>query len=260
MASTLVEMFRSELPCSEDVAVILADLARRKLPRLVGSAEDSDEDLVLRLRDPRVFGEFVESVEGEARVSAPARNALVEHVFDLLPLPRTEGEVIAVETRAPRRLLSFAAALAATGELTVLHIMHLVYAVFLDRFLVLEVPRTVRSSVLRAVVAEGGSGEPLRILYAGLHLSAVPEPEAAAELRRILTGTAVPDPVRRSLASLAAAEDGGQTQLTRWAQREGLIPEDLEEGQAPSILANIPRLPARLRSAGRRFLERAGRD
>lgn len=260
MASTLVETFRSELPCSETAAILLANLARTIVPRLMGSPEDTDEDMVLRLRDPRVFGDFVESIEGDSRVPASVRNALIEHAFDLLPLPRTEGEVIAVETRAPRHLLSLAAVLAAMGGLSVLHVMHLVYAVFLDRSLVLEVPRRVRSSVLRAIVVEGGSGEGLRVLYAGLHLSTVPESEAATELRRILAGSAIPVALRRSLALLATAEDGGQARLTQMAQREGLLPEVLDDPQGPSILASIPRMPEGLRSAGRRFLEQADPD
>src|SRR5512137_6027 len=167
--SALVDTFRSELPCNVAVATVLANLARELVPRIAGSSEDSEEDMVLRLRDPRVFGAFVESVRDDRRLPASAQGLLIEHVFDLLPLPRTEGEVIAVETRAPRHLLSLAATLAATGDLSVLHVMHLVYAVFLDRSLVSEVPRQVRSAVLQAIVAEGGGGEGLRVLYASLH-------------------------------------------------------------------------------------------
>jgi hypothetical protein len=257
VASPLVESFQSELPCREPIAALLAGLARANVPRLVGSIEDSDEDLVLRLRDPRVFGEFVESVEDDVRVPASTRSALIEHVFDLLPLPRTEGEVIAVETRAPRHLLSFAAALVAADELSVLHVMHLVYAVFLDRSLLLQVPQDVRSSVLRAILVGRAIGEPLKVLYAAIHLSSVRASEAAEELGRILAESSVPMSERRSLATLAAAEDGGQVQLTQMAQREGLIPENLDDPQGPSILASIPRLPEALRSASLRFLERS---
>lgn len=256
VASALVDALRSELPCSEAVARVLADLARERVPRLTGSVEDSDEDVVLRLRDPRLFGEFVESMEDDARVTPATRALLLEHVFDLLPLPRTEGEVIAVETRAPRHLLSLAAGLARSGGLSVLHVMHLVYAVFLDRSLVSSVPRPTRSDVLRAIVSEGGSGEGLRVLYAALHLASVPEPEAAGELRRILGEPAIPVPLRRSLALLAADEDGGRNALAGLARREGLIPETAEDPEGPSVLASIPRLPERLRTAGRRFLER----
>ena len=254
MTSALVDAFRSELPCSEAEARTLAELARGRVPHLAGSPEDTEEDVVLRLRDPRLFGEFVESVGSDARVTTATRVLLLEHVFDLLPLPRTEGEVIAVETRAPRHLLSFAAALVPAGGLSVLHVMHLVYAIFLDRSLVSAVPRPTRSAVLHAVVAEGGSGESVRVLYAVLHLASVAGSEAAGELRRILGDSAIPITLRRSLASLAADEDGGYQTLMRMAQREGLIPA-AEDPPGPSALASIPRLPERLRPAGRRFLE-----
>ncbi len=257
MASALVDAFRSELPCSDAEARTLAELARGRVPHLAGSPEDTEEDVVLRLRDPRLFGEFVESVGGDARVTTATRVLLLEHVFDLLPLPRTEGEVIAVETRAPRHLLSFAAALVPAGGLSVLHVMHLVYAVFLDRSLVSAVPRPIRSAVLHAIVTEGGSGEGVRVLYAALHLASVAGSEAAGELQRILGDPVVPIAVRRSLAALAAAEDGGQGPLMRMAQREGLIPEAIEDAPGPSALASIPRLPEGLRPAGRRFLEQA---
>jgi len=258
VTSALAEAFRSEIPCSHAVAIVLASLARERVGTLGGTAEDSDEDLVLRLRDPRSFGAFAESVSNDLRVELAVREALVEHVFDLLPLPRTEGEVISVESRAPRHLVAFAASLAEAGELTVLHIMHLVYAVFLDRSLVTEVPRKTRSAVLRAVVSGRGSDEALRVLYACLSLSAVPVPEAASELRRILKTTSVPLGLRRNLARIASDKDGGQSGLTRMAQQQGLIPGDLRDPEAPEILANIPRLPAQLSAPSVRFLRRVG--
>ncbi len=257
MTSPLVEAFRSELPCTENVAASLASLARDRLPRLAGTWEDTEEDLVLRLRDPRTFGDFVESLEGDRRVPESTHALLLDHVFDLLPLPRAEGDVIAVETRAPRHLLSFAASLAGAGGLSVLHVMHVVYAVFLDRSLVTRVPRKTRAAVLRAIVREGGSGESLRVLYACLHLATVPESESASEFTRILEDREVSVGLRRSLASLAAAEDGAHASLTRIAQREGLLPEAIDDAQAQSVLASIPRLPQRLHPIGLRFLEGA---
>ncbi len=257
MASALVDSFRSELPCSEAEARILTELARDWMPRLAGSPEDTEEDVVLRLRDPRLFGAFVESVGADARVPAATRVRLLEHVFDLLPLPRSEGEVIAVETRAPRHLLSFAAALVPAEGLSVLHVMHLVYAIFLDRSLVSAVPRSTRSAVLHAVVAEGGGGEGVRVLYAAFHLASVAEPEAEREFGTILGDPAISIALRRSLAALAADDHGGQEPLMRMAQREGLIPDVFEDPPGPSVLATIPRLPERLRAAGRSFLEQA---
>ncbi len=257
MADPLADAFRTEIPCDAAVAASLAARARESLPRLTGSPEDTDADLIIRLRDPRVFGAFVEPLLDDPDLRGPVRQALVEHVFDLLPLPRTEGEVIEVESRAPPHLLALAAVLAQADGLTVLHVMHLVYAVFLDRSLVRRVPRGVRSALLRAILGRSEAEEGLRAFYAALHLSTVSEAEARSMLQRILDDPAVPATLRRRIASLAVADDGGRSELTRLAQKEGLLPAEHEDPQSPEILANIPRLPAQLAPAGRRYLTRA---
>ena len=257
MADLLADAFRAEIPCDGPTASLLAARARERLPRLAKSPEDTDEDLVLRLRDPRLFGAFVEGLLGEPEVSGEVRRALVEHVFDLLPLPRTEGEVFEVEARAPPHLLALATVLAETDGLTVLHAMHLVYAVFLDRSLVRSVGRTERSQVLQAILARSEAEEGLRLFYAALHLSAVPEREAASEIERVLRSNAIPAPLRRRVASLAVAEDGGRAELARLAQKEGLLPSDIEDLQSPEILANVPRLPSGLAKPARTYLARA---
>lgn len=256
MADALAEAFRSEIPCAPSVAIRLAALAREHLAGLGGGSEDSDQDVVLRLRDPRTFGLFAEAVLEDRRIGADVRDAVVEHVFDLLPLPRSEGEVIDVGARAPPRLLLLAHRLAESEGLTVLHVMHLVYAVFLDRSLPLNVPRPIRSELYHAVLAQRDASEELRALYACLHLATLSDSEAVAQFRRTLRSRAYPPTLRRSLAGVAAAEDGGRSAITVLAQREGLVTSDLSDPQAPSMLANIPRLPENLAAVGRRYLER----
>ena len=257
MASLLATTFHDDLGCDESTAAVLADLARERVPWLGGSTEDSEEDLVLRLQDPRVFGAFAESIMRSRRLPLPVRVALAEHAFDLLPLPRTEGAVIAVDTRAPRRLLVLAAFLLLSDRLSVLHVMHLVYAVFLDRSLVTEVPPRQRSAVLRGIAREAGSGERLRALYVCLHVAALPEVEAAAEFASLLRTASVPLSLRRTLAAVAGSEDGGHAALAQLAQGEGLLPDDVEEAQSLAIVANIPRLPETLAPLSLRFLERS---
>jgi hypothetical protein len=260
VADALAEAFRSEIPCDASTASLLASLAREHLVRLGGGPEDTDADVTVRLRDPRFFGRFAEAVLGDPRAGSGARDAVLEHVFDLLPLPRSEGDLIDVPSRAPPRLLILAQRLGESEGFTVLHVMHLVYAVFLDRFLITSVPRTSRSAVYRAVLDLGDASEDLRVLYAGLHLAAVPESEAVAELRATLRSRTLRPSFRRSLANVAASEDGGQSGLTRAAQREGLLPNDLGEPEGPAVLANIPRLPPKLATLGRKYLERTSTD
>ena len=259
MSGTLEGAFRADVGLDAEDAVSLAREARMHLSVITGSREDTDEDLVTRLRDPRIFGAFVEPFLRERRLSRPARIGLAEHVFDLLPLPQGEGDVILVEARAPPRLLGIAVFLAREDAFSVLHLMHLVYSVFLDRSLVTGVDRRTRSAALRAVLVQPEANAGLRTLYAALHLAAIPEAEAHSELRRILRARDVPEPVKDAIASLVGSEDGGVSGLLRLAQAEGLLPPEAGRGEDLPVVANIPRMPARLAPVGRRLRARHGR-
>ncbi len=252
----LADALRSEIPCDASSAALLSTLVREQVRHLGGSLEDSDADLVVRLRDPRTYGDFVERAVDDPRVPPGLCEALLEHVFDLLPLPRTEADVIDVEGRAPPHLLALAVQLAGFSGLSVLHIMHLVYAVFLDRSLFLSVPRPVRSELYHAVVRHSDAALDLRVLYAGLHLATVPEAEAASELRRSLRSRGGSENLRRALATLVSGADGGRATLAAAARREGLMSGGASDDQEPVFVANIPRMPARLAAVGRKYLQR----
>ncbi len=256
MPDVLAESFRIDLRCDAPAAAHLANLARERLPRIAGASEDSDEDLILRLRDPRLFGTFAASVVGDADLSPAVQEAMADRVFDLLPLPRGEGEVILVEGRAPRGLLAVAAFVADAGNLTVLHLMHLVFAVFLDRKIVREAAPEVRTVVLAQVLAQAEANPTLRVLYAAMHLAAVSEAEAHRAFHEILRMRGVDDAMKRSLARAAATEDGGLALFLTVARDEGLVPADWTDGSAPEVIANIPRLPERLRAPANRWLSR----
>ena len=254
VADFLAESLRADLRCNASTGAAIAALARTRLPRITGSTEDSDEDLVQRLRDPRTFGEFAAGLIEEGEIAIDVREILSDRAFDLLPLPRGEGDLIVVEGRAPRRLLTIARCVVEAGRLTVLHAMHLVFAVFLDRRIVQDAKRTDRSLVLAAVLDLSEAGAPLRALYAALHLAGVPEPEAHAELRRLLRSNA--DAAAKTvLARAATADDGGVAILLRIAREEGLVSADWMDPTAPEVIANIPRLPPRLRALGQRWLK-----
>lgn len=256
VADALAEAFRSEIPCDASTAALLATLAREHIAALGGGPDDSDADVTVRLRDPVVFGRFAETVVDDRRVDPGVLDAILEHVFDLLPLPRSEGELIEVDSRAPPRLLALAVRLAETEGLTVLHVMHLVYAVFLDRSLVMNVTRITRTALCRFVLGVADASENLRVLYTCLHLAAVPEAEATSELKVVLRSRTLQPSLRHSLASVAASADGGQSALATVAQREGLLPSDLKDAQGPTVVANIPRLPPRVAALSRKYLER----
>ncbi len=253
----LAASFRAELGCDGEEAALLANAARVVVARELILHEDTDEDLVVRLRDPRVFGIFAESLVGDRRLRTTTRVALSEHVFDLLPLPLREGDVILVERRAPPGLLALAVVLVEAGAFTALHFLHLVYAVFLDRTLITNVDRATRSDLLQHILGEGEFGEPLRTFYACLHLATVSEPEAHREFRRLLKSRSIADSFKTPLARVTVAKDGGATELVRIAREEGLFPMDVDDVRSPAVLANIPRLPESLRPLGRRWLNRS---
>ena len=245
----LEEMFRTELRCPEAEARRLAAHAREFVARHVDAADDADEDLAFRLRDPRVFGAFADRRLHDSSVAHATRVALAEHAFDLLALPRTETDAFAVEARAPRRLLAIAAFLIEADAFTVLQALHVVYSVFLDRGLLTSVDRRVRSAVLTHFVQESGASAGLRSFYAGLHLAAVPEREAREEFEALLGSADTPASVKQDLVAMAVADDGGTSRLRDLAQQEGLLSPDLDEIDAPAILANVPRLPGSLAEA-----------
>ena len=254
MVDPLRQVFAEDLRRPED-ADILAARARGLLPTLTGSQDDSPEDMAVRLRDPRIFGTFVGLLLPEEGIGPSAKIALAEHAFDLLPLPGSEGDVILVGSRAPPRLLALAGFLSDEGRLTVLHVMHVLFAVFLDPSLVTNVDRRTRTRLLESVVAQSETSEPVRLLYAGLHVASVPEAEAHATLERLLRGGA-PDSLKRVLAGVVAAADGGAAQLVAIAREEGLLASGAGRPLSSSELASVPRMPARLAALGRRWLAR----
>lgn len=250
----LVAALRADLRLDAEAATALAAHARRVLPDLTQSADDTAEDLVVRVRDPRLFGELASHLLDDATLPSATLRTVVEHVFDLLPLPRGEHDAFAVGARAPGRLLTLARCLVDADAFTVLHFLHLVYGVFLDRSLVTKAPREDRSRVLAHVAVQEEFALPLRTLYAVLHLASVKEPEAHADLRRILRSETVSTALRNRLARLASADDGGLEELRAIAEDEGLLAAGSVDPADPVVLANVPRLPERLRAPARRWL------
>jgi len=235
--------FVDDLKCSDAEGARLAHLAREHRNSYGGTYEDGDEDLVVRLRDPRAFGTFAGDFLGDGALAAETRKALAERAFDLLAIPRHEDEPFSVETRGPQNLIALARHLIAASAFTPLHLLHIVYAVFLDRSLVAAVDREARSAVLAHVAASASSDDRVSALYVSLHLSALEEPEATAELRSLFESRIARWPFKRLVASVVAPDVRGVAAWVQLAQGEGLLPTDLDP-QDPSIHANLPRMHA----------------
>jgi len=234
-------MFTEEFGCAAADGQRLAVLAREQRASFGGTSEDGEEDLVVRLREPRAFGAFAGECIEEGSLAERTRVTMAGRVFDLLSLPRSEDEAFSVAMRAPPNLLVFARHLARADEFTPLHFLHLVYAIFLDRGLVAAVDADVRSGVLEDVAAAALPDDRVSALYVSLHLSAVEEPEAMEELRTLLESGAVRWPFKRLVAGVVAPDVRGVAAWVQLAQDEGLLPTGLDP-QDPSIHANLPRM------------------
>jgi hypothetical protein len=237
----LAAMFTEEFGCAAADGERLAVLARERRASFGGTSEDGEEDLMVRLREPRAFGAFAGEFIEDGSLAERTRVAMAGRVFDLLSLPRSEDEAFSVDMRAPPNLLVFARHLARADEFTPLHLLHLVYAVFLDRGLVAAVDVEVRSAVLEDVAAAASPDDRVSALYVSLHLSAVEEPEAMEELRTLLESGAVRWPFKRLVAGVVAPDVRGVAAWVQLAQDEGLLPSGLDP-QDPSIHANLPRM------------------
>jgi len=235
--------FVDDLKCSNAEGARLAHLAREHRTSFGGTSEDGDEDLVVRLRDPRAFGTFAGDRLADDWLAAETRMALAERAFDLLAIPRHEDEPFSVETRGPHNLIALARHLIAASAFTPLHLLHIVYAVFLDRSLVAAVDRETRSAVLAYVAASASSDDRVSALYVSLHLSALEEPEATVELRSMFESAVPRWLFKRLVASVVAPDIRGVAAWVQLAQGEGLLPTDLDPLD-PSIHVNLPRMHA----------------
>src|SRR3989304_5504669 len=122
------------------------------------------------------------------------------------PPTRGVAEPFSVETRGPHNLIALPRPLIAASAFTPLHLLHIVYAVFLDRSLVAAVDRETRSAVLAYVAASASSDDRVSALYVSLHLSALEEPEATVELRSMFE-SAVPRWLFKRLVAGVVAPD-----------------------------------------------------
>jgi len=239
----LTASFVADLRCTGEEGQRLARFARDRLAIFGGSTEDSDEDLVVRLRSPEGFGAFAGGFLEDEGLAVGTRTAMAWRAFDLLTIPRREDEAFSVEARAPRNLLAFARHLIRVDAFTPLHLLHLVYAVFLDRGLISAVDGDVRADVLLHVASTAFPEDRASALYVSLHLSALEEAEAVQMLRAVLEASTVRWPFKRLVAKVAAPDVRGVAAWVRLAQDEGLLPMTLDP-QDPSLHANLPRMHA----------------
>jgi len=263
MSEALRAFLEDEFPVIPSEMRVLTLLARdavaefqRGLDAGARASELSDEDVIARLQDPRAFGLFARRVL-DARVSREVKIGVAERAFDLIPIPATEHAAIRVEERTPPGLLRIVRFLLENEAFTVLHLLHLVYAAFLDSALLRTADRVTRTWVLMAIVTREELPETSRLLAAFQFLAAMAPRDAASAFDAIGKARRVSRTVRTGLAVAASGSDGGRAWFAAVAVQEGLLPPlGVSEASRMEFEARVPALPENVRSRARRWLER----
>jgi len=263
MSEALRAFLEDEFPVIPSEMRVLTLLARdavaefhRGLDAGARASELSDEDVIARLLDPRAFGLFARRVL-DARVSREVKIGVAERAFDLIPIPATEHAAIRVEERTPPGLLRIVRFLLENEAFTVLHLLHLVYAAFLDPALLRTADRTTRTWVLMAIVAREELPETSRLIAAFQLLAAMAPRDAASAFDAIGKARHVSPTVRTGLAVAASGSDGGRSWFAAVAVQEGLLPPSGDsEASRMEFEARVPALPEGVRSRALRWLER----
>ena len=265
MSEPLREFLEREFPVIATETRVLKLLAydavaehQRSLDSAAKASELSDEDVVARLQDPRAFGLFARRVH-DARVSREVKIAVAERAFDLIPIPATEHDAFRVAERTPPGLLRIVRFLLENESFSVLHLLHLIYAAFLDADVLRSADRQTRTWVLMAIVAREELPETQRLIAAFQFLAAMSPRDAAAAFDGIAKAKYVSPSVRTGLAAALSGSDGGRTWFAAVAVQEGLLPPGNEsDASKMEFEARVPRLSEVVVTRARKWLERHG--
>jgi len=261
MADSLGTYLNEEFPAITTESRVLRLLAydavaghQRSLDPRAVATDLSDEDVIARLHEPRAFGLFARRVM-DSRVSREVKIAVAERAFDLIPLPASEFDAFPAAERTPLGLLRLARFLLENEAFTVLPLLHLVYAAFLDLSIIRVADRETRSWVLMAIVAREELPQTMRLLLAFQFLAAMPPRDAGAALEAIFRGRFVDAGTRTSLATIASASDGGRAWFAGTAVQEGLLPPSTDSKASEiEFEARVPAIPESVRARAARWL------
>ena len=270
MAEALLAFLEREFPVIPTETRVLQLLAydavaeyQRSLDPAAEAAELSDDDVVSRLQDPRAFGLFARRVH-DARVSREVKIAVADRAFDLIPIPASEHDAFPVAERTPPGLLRIVRFLLENESFSVLHLLHLIYAAFLDPEVLRSADRQTRTWVLMAIVAREELPETQRLIAAFQFLAAMVPRDAAAAFDGIVKAKHVSPAVRTGLAAALSGSDGGRAWFTAVAIQEGLLlPGNESEASRIEFAARVPGVPENVVTRARKWLERhsaEGRD
>src|SRR3990172_9199414 len=190
MAESLRSFLESEFPVIPTEMRVLCLLAydavaefQRTLDPRSSPSELSDEEVIARLQYSCCFGLFARRVL-DSRVSREVKIGVAERAFDLIPLPVSEHAVFSASERTPPGLLRLARFLLENEAFTVLHLLHQIYAAYLDPQILRGADRRTRTWVLMAVMAREELPDTERLLAAFQFLAAMSPRDAASAFHR----------------------------------------------------------------------------
>ena len=263
MSEALREFIEREFPVIPTETRVLTLLAydavaehQRSLDPHAMASELSDEDVVTRLQDPRAFGLFARRVH-DARVSREVKIAVAERAFDLIPIPASETAAFRVEERTPPGLLRIVRFLLENESFSVLHLLHLIYAAFLDARVLRDADRQTRTWVLIAIIGREEFPETQRMIAAFQFLAAMAPRDAAAAFDGIVRAKHVSPSLRTGLAAALSGSDGGRAWFAAVAVQEGLLPpRDASEASAMEFETRVQSVPENVVARARKWLVR----
>jgi hypothetical protein len=181
------------------------------------------------LRSPTIVGLLTSHLLLRDDISGETKLRACMELFHSIPLPEREDEAFLTERTVPRGLQEAAQFLLRKGEFVEYHLLHLIYALYLDPRLSSAAPLDVLEGNLRMIM-EGDFEENLKMLYAYLLLSSpILGPETTAPLMSaLLEAEGISTDAKRSLCMAALDRTFSLDWFTRLATAEGLFPRGVD--------------------------------
>ncbi len=202
-----------------------------------------------------LFGRLTSLLISHPDISRGTKRRACQNLFDIIPLPDTEDEVFMTADKVPPSLQEAGRFLWTQDDFIEYHLLHTIYALYLDPKRGAEGPMQVlRDNLLDVLAAD--FEEALKLLYAYLLLSS---PRLGAEDVRelfllVLRHSGISDGPKRALSLAAVDQASGVEWFTHLASEEGMYPR--ERGGLADILreARVRPLPETLSPWAERWL------
>ncbi len=209
----------------------------------VSSAFDASEP-VGDVPSPTSFGRLTSLLLAHGGISQKTKLRACQMLFDTIPLPDREDEVFLTADRVPPHLQEVAHFLWSQDEFMEYHLLHMIYALYIDPERGAEATGRVLMELLVAILA-GDFEEGLKLLYVYLLLSSpgLPSGEARGLFSAVLRSPGISQSARDTLSLAVLDRTFGAAWFTELASDEGLYPP--EQGGLAGVLrdARVRPLP-----------------